>query len=360
MLIIDAHLDLAWNALQWNRNLMHSVYSIRIQESHTPGKGRAQNTVALPELRQGRFALCCATMLARSTGNPVAHVDFASAAQCYGIAQGQLAYYRALERDGAIRIIATWAELDRHMQEWEDWDLAHPDISDQTPPLGFVLSMESADSIRDPQQLAQWWQDGLRVLGPAHYGLGRYTGGTATDRGLCPAGESLLAEMDRLGMILDLSHFSDQAFWQALDLYQGPVLASHNNCRALVPHQRQFSDEQLRAIFQRDGVIGAAMDAWMLQPGWIIGHTTNERVTLSNAVDHIDHICQLAGNSRHAAIGSDLDGGFGREQSPNDLDTIADLHKLCDLLAGRGYRDADIRAIMHGNWLALLRRSWAR
>jgi membrane dipeptidase len=164
--------------------------------------------------------------------------------------------------------------------------------------------------------------------------------------------------MDRLGMILDLSHFSDQAFWQALDRYTGPVLASHNNCRALVSHQRQFSDEQLHAIIERDGVVGVALDAWMLQDGWIVGHTSNEQVTLDNVVDHVDHICQLAGNSRHAAIGSDLDGGYGREQSPSDLDTIADLQKIGGLLTDRGYGNDDICAIMHGNWLRLLRHSW--
>jgi membrane dipeptidase len=136
------------------------------------------------------------------------------------------------------------------------------------------------------------------------------------------------------------------------------VLASHNNCRALVPHQRQFSDAQLRAIFERDGVIGAAFDAWMMQLGWVSGQSTNEGVTLNTVVDHMDHVCQLAGNSRHAGIGTDLDGGYGREQSPCDLDTIADLQKLAGLLADRGYNDEDIGAIMHGNWLRLLRQAW--
>jgi membrane dipeptidase len=358
MLMIDAHLDLAWNALQWNRDLLRSVYDIRVQENRTPGKGRAQNTVALPELRQGRVALCFATMLARCTGNPVPDLDYPSPTQCYGVAQGQLAYYRALEQGGHVRIVTDRTELDRHVSEWEAWDAAHPTSVDPTPPPGLVISMESADPILAPSQLLQWWEAGLRVLGPAHYGIGRYAGGTATELGLNALGESLLAEMERLGMILDLSHFSDKAFWQALEQYDGPVLASHNNCRALVPHQRQFSDGQLRAIFQRDGAIGVALDAWMLQPGWIIGHTTHERVTLANVVDHMDHICQLAGNSRHAAIGSDLDGGFGREQSPNDLDTIADLQRLIGLLAERGYRDDDVKAIVHGNWLRLLRRNW--
>jgi membrane dipeptidase len=166
--------------------------------------------------------------------------------------------------------------------------------------------------------------------------------------------------MEQLGMMLDLTHFSDQAFWQALDRYHGPLLASHNNCRVLVPHQRQFSDVQLKAIFERDGVIGVALDAWMLQPGWIVGKSTNEHVTLENVVDHVDHICQLAGNTRHVGIGSDLDGLFGREQSPRDLDTIADLQKLGDLLARRGYREADVAAILHGNWLRLLRQAWSR
>jgi membrane dipeptidase len=167
--------------------------------------------------------------------------------------------------------------------------------------------------------------------------------------------------MERLGIVLDLTHCSDEAFWQALEHYNGPVLASHNNCRALVPNQRQFTDDQLRAIIERDGVIGAALDAWMLKPAWSIGehhNPANPVVTLSDVVDHIDHICQLAGNARHAAIGSDLDGGFGREQSPSDLDTIADLQKLAGLLAARGYGETDIAAIMHGNWLRLLRSVW--
>ncbi len=367
MLIVDAHLDLAWNALQWNRDLLQSVYTIRIQEKGIPGKGRAQGTVALPEMRQGRVALCFGTALARSTGHPVPHLDYPSPAQSYAIAQGQLAYYRALGREGHLRILTNLSELNAHMAAWEGWEasLGEPPAggharrdTEGPPPLGIVISMEGADPIRDPDQLPEWWEAGLRILGPAHYGPGRYAGGTGTESGLTALGTGLLDEMDRLGMLLDLTHFSDQAFWQALEQYHGPVLASHNNCRQLVPHQRQFNDAQLRAIFQRDGVIGAALDVWMLLPGWIEGHSTNAGITLADVVDHIDHICQLAGNSRHAAIGSDLDGGFGREQSPSDLDTIADLQRLAALLAERGYSGGDVAAIMHGNWLRLLRQSW--
>lgn len=356
MLVIDAHLDLSLNALQWNRDLRQSAYTIRANEAGLPGKGRAQNTVALPEMRRGRVALCFATLLARSTGHKVAHMDYESPAQAYAIAQGQLAYYRALELDGHARIIEDAESLRAHIAEWGAWQEAGA-VDGSEPPLGFVISMEGADPIREPDQLAAWWDAGLRLLGPTHYGPGRYAGGTGTELGLTEPGEPLLREMMRLGMALDMTHLSDQAFWQAADIYAGPLLASHNNCRALVPHQRQFSDEQLRYLIERDGVIGAAFDVWMLQPGFIKG-TSNAGVTIDTVIDHIDHICQLAGNSRHAAIGSDLDGGFGREQSPCDLDTIADFQLLPGKLAARGYRDDDIANILYGNWLRLLFGAW--
>ena len=356
MLIVDAHLDLAWNALQWNRDLSQSVYTIRTNEGHLAGAGRGQGTVALPELRQGRVAICFATLLARSTGRPEPGVDFASPAQAYGTAQGQLAYYRALESLGEARILTTLAALNHHLEAWTDWE-GSPQR--QSPPIGLIVSMESADPLLTPGEAEAWWQAGVRVIGPAHYGPGRFAGGTGTELGLTPAGLALLAEMERLGLLLDLTHLSDQAFWQALARYGGPLLASHNNCRALVPHQRQFDDAQLRAIIDRDGVIGAALDNWMIRPGWQRGRADNAPVALQHVLDHIDHVCQLAGNSRHAAIGSDLDGGFGREQSPGDLDTIADLQKIPGLLAGRGYGEGDIADILHGNWLRLLRRCWA-
>ncbi|MCC6170096.1 MAG: membrane dipeptidase [Caldilineaceae bacterium] len=354
MLIVDAHLDLSMNALQWNRDLLRSAYTIRTMEQTVPGKGRAQGTVAYPEMRRGRIFLSVATLIARSTGKPAPHIDYATEAQAYGMAHGQLAYYRALEQQGHVRILTDTAALEAHVAEWQAWDAAHTELTEETPPLGFVISMEGADPILWPEQLGEWKAAGLRLLGPTHYGTGRYAGGTATELGLTEIGVRLLQEMDRLGVLLDLTHCSDQSFWQALEHYHGPVLASHNNCRALVPHQRQFSDAQLQAIFERDGVVGVALDTWMLLPGWVVGQSTNEQAPLAKVVDHIDHMCQLAGNCRHVGIGTDLDGGYGREQSPVDLDTIADLQHLTDLLSRRGYADADIRAIMHGNWLRLL------
>jgi membrane dipeptidase len=359
MLMIDAHLDLAWNAHQWNRNLLHSVYTIRAQETNLPEKGRAQGTVAFPEMRRGRIAICFATLMARSTGTPLPHIDYASPTQAFGIARGHLAYYRALENERHIRIITKRAQLEQHIAEWEAWDAAHTEDTVQTPPIGLVVTMESADPILHPEEVGDWFEAGLRIIGPAHYGPGRYAGGTGTELGLSELGVQLAQAMGPAGLMLDVTHLSDQSFWQALEHYKGPaVLASHNNCRALAPHQRQCSDEQLRAIIARGGVIGAAFDIWMVVPDWNRGKTTNKDATMTMIVDHIDHVCQLAGNSQHAGLGSDLDGGYGREQAPGDLDTIADMQQVKDILAKRGYKDDDVANIMYRNWVRLLRSAW--
>jgi membrane dipeptidase len=217
--------------------------------------------------------------------------------------------------------------------------------------------MEGADPIVAPAQAEAWWDDGLRALGLSHYGKGQYSVGTGDAGPLTPAGFDLLREMERLGMILDATHLSDPSFFQALDAFGGPVLASHNNCRALVPGDRQFSDEQLKLLIERGAVIGAVLDAWMLHPGWERGKTRPEVLGLEAVADHIDHVCQLAGTSRHAAIGSDLDGGYGTEQTPRDLDTIADLQNLAGILGRRGYAEADIDLIFHGNWLRFFGRA---
>src|ERR1044071_7373449 len=268
MMIIDAHLDLAWNALQWNRNIQHSVYTIRTSESNLAGAGRGQGTVALPEMRKGRVALCFATLLARSTGRTVQNVDYGSPYQAYAVAQGQMAYYHALDSAGGIHLITNKEELDRHISAWQQWE-EKTDLPQPRP--GLVISMESADPILLPEQLSAWKEAGLRVIGPAHYGPGRYAGGTSTELGLGFEGKQLLREMEKQGILLDLTHLSDESFWEAMDCFGGFMLASHNNCRALVPHQRQFDNKQIHAIISRQGVIGAALDNWMIRPGWTRG-----------------------------------------------------------------------------------------
>jgi len=357
MLIFDAHLDLAWNAIDWNRDLRLPVAEIRRleHEQGLTGKGRGQGTVAFPELRRGKIAVFIATLLARllRPGAMPAVQRYSSMPAAYAAAYGQLAYYRALERDGVLHWIKDWPTLESHVQSWKR--------DDGTQPLGFILSMEGADPVLRPEQVQEWYDAGLRIIGPAHYGPSPYARGHNMEGGLFEQGPALLREMQRVGMILDVTHLSDQCFYEALDIYAGPILASHHNCRALVNDPRQLTDDQIKRLIARGAVIGAALDAWMMVPGWIRGETTPKRagVKLEHVIDHIDRVCQLAGNARHAAIGTDLDGGFGREQSPMDLDTIADLQRLPELLRNRGYDQAAVEGILHGNWLGFFRDAWS-
>ncbi|HCN27550.1 MAG TPA: peptidase M19 [Verrucomicrobiales bacterium] len=357
MLTFDAHLDLSLNALGgFNRDLRLPVHEIRRCEAGMTGKGRAGGTTAFPEMRQGRVGICVATQLAGCMPGVTPIANWMSPEQAYAETQGQLAWYRAMEEQGHMRQIMDLAGLEKAVAHWED--NSEPDDS---KPIYYILSLEGADSIRSVGHLEKHWEQGLRAMGPAHYGVCRYAMGHDTPGGLPACGRDLIREMDRLGMILDVTHLSDESFWEALDIFDGAVWASHSNCRALVPDPRQFSDEQIKALIGRGAVIGAALDAWMMIPGWIRGTTTPQETGLKLEVicDHMDHVCQLAGNALHCGIGTDLDGGYGTEQTPEDLDTIADLARIPAMLEKRGYSAGDIAGIMHGNYLRLLRGAWA-
>lgn len=351
MIVIDGHLDIAMNAFYMNRDLRMTVDEIRESERGIERKGFGCNTVSFPELRRGEVALCFCTVLARTKSGRTSNIDFRTQEIAYSHAQGQLAYYREMERQGDIRMLADWPAIQAHMEQWE----ADP----QTTPLGMVLTMEGADPIVGPDQLPLWWEDGLRAISLAHYGPSEYAHGTESLGPVTERGYELLDAMNEIGFVLDITHLNDESFWQAVELFPGPIWASHSNCRALVPGDRQLTDDMIRHMIERDGVIGAACDAWMLQPGWIRGETTPENVSIDDVVNHIDHVCQLAGNANHAAIGTDLDGGYGTEQTPRDLDTIVDLQKIPGILAERGYSEDDIEKIMYRNWLRILERVMA-
>jgi membrane dipeptidase len=259
-------------------------------------------------------------------------------------------------RKGVLRELPNLKTLRTHLAEWQAF-LANPSTT-KRPPIGFILSMEGAPPILKPTDVQEWYDAGLRLVGPAHYGPNEYCHGTGCEGGLTADGRELLREMDKVGMLLDATHLADQSFWEALDIYQGPVLASHHNCRALVPGDRQLTDEQIKALIARGAVIGAAFDNWMIIPGYKKWVTPSSEVSLEHIADHIDHICQLAGNAKHSGIGTDLDGGFGKEQSPGDLDTIADVQKLRGIFEKRGYKPDDIEGIFWRNFVGFFERAW--
>lgn len=355
MLIFDAHLDLSMNAMEWNRNLTWEVAEIRkMEEGMVDKPDRGKNTVSLDAMRKGHIGICVATQIARyvKKSNPLP--GWNSPEQAWAQTQGQLAWYKSMEEIGEMTHITNLSQLEHHISLW-NLD------SNKKKPIGYILSLEGADSIISIAHLEKSYAQGLRAIGPAHYGPGTYAFGTDSTGGIGAKGKELLREITRLNLILDVTHLCDQSFWETMNVYGGPVWASHNNCRALVDHNRQFSDEQISELISRKAVIGMALDAWMMVPNWVRGQSSPKTmgVTLNTMVDHIDHICQLSGNSLHVGIGTDLDGGFGKEQCPSDLDTISDLQKVPTLLTARGYSDEDIRNITSENFLRFLKNTWS-
>ena len=344
MLIFDAHLDLAFNGVDWNRDLRMSIAEIRAQEAtlKMTDPGRGTNTVSFPELRAAGIGVGVATLFARQEQAIDHPFGCTTPEACYAVAMSHLHYYRAMERRGWMRPIRNRGELQQHLRDCKA-DAAGT-------PFGFILSMECADAVLDPDNIREWHELGLRAIGITHYGANRFGGGTRNETGLAADALPLLRNIEELGIALDLTHLSDPAFWQVADRFNGRVLASHQNARRFCDWQRQFSDEQVKMVIQRKGVLGMALDAVMLQPGWVRG-TSKPEITLERVAENIDHICQLAGNCTNVGIGSDLDGGYGFEQTPSDLNTIADLRKIIELLAKRGYPATDIEAVMHGNWV---------
>ena len=370
-LIIDSHLDISWNALSYDRDQLRSIAELRQAEAGMTGKFRGNCTVSLPEMRKGGVGVCLATVLCRALpqyegggegdlgalgdrarGEVILreNLDFANQTIACATARGQLAYYQLLEEQGQMRMIRDVKTLD------EVWGMWRQGLTDDLP-IGYIFSMEGCDPVLNPEHLEWWFDQGLRTACIAHYGPGCYAMGTGGDGPLTDAGVELVKQFERLGMVLDVAHIGDTALSQAMDIYTRPVFVSHGNCRALVPHDRQFSDEQILAIAERRGVIGVVMDNWMILENTRHDSSSKTDVPLSKLVDHIDHICQLAGSVENVGIGSDLDGGFGREMTPSEVDTIADIQKLAPVLADRNYSDADIDAIFHGNFLRFFRET---
>jgi membrane dipeptidase len=363
MFIVDAHQDIAYNALEWGRDLRRSVAETRALEAREhPDYCRedAQGgicMVGLPELRRGGVAIVFGTLFAYplvGVGkgvNPRYRLtqSYRDPDGAWPVAREQLDYYRRLAQEAGVWLLLTQEDLERFIGAWSQSNGADPQR-----PFGIVPLMEGADAVRRPEEAEDWFAAGLRVLGLAWAHGSRYCGGNGRPGPLTPEGRRLLHHMQRVGLVLDTSHLAEESFWQALEQFEGTVIASHSNCRALVDSPRHLSDAMIRAIAERGGVIGIAPINPFLYANW--KRSQPFAVSLRRVVEHIDHVCQLTGSANHVGIGSDLDGGFGRDETPEELETVADFPRLAEALAAAGYAQEDVVRIMGGNWLRLLER----
>ena len=322
-LIIDGHLDLSMNAMVWNRDLRRPISEIRLLEKGmTDLPDRENSTVSFPSMREGNIGLCFGTLIARYAKPTHPLGGWRSPEQAWGMVMAQLAWYEELERQGELKMIKTDVDLQNHLTAWQDHS--------QNQAIGFLLTLEGADSIVTLDHLDVLYDRGLRAIGPAHYGPGTYAYGTNSEGSIGEKGKSLLTKMSNLNMALDATHLCDISFWEAMEHFEGTIWASHSNCRSLVNHNRQFSDQQIKTLIEKDAVIGMPLDAWMMVPNWTRGesHPSNTSVLLDDMLDHLAHICSNAGNTNHVAIGTDLDGGFGNEQCPSDIETNCRFAKI--------------------------------
>ncbi len=348
-LIIDAHQDLAWNMLSFGRDYTRSAVTTRRLEQQTQNPTFNGDTLlGWSDYQEARVAIIFATLFA----SPLRHKEGPWDSQCYADADEAHklyslqadAYHRLVEKHPhQFRLLSSQSDVDSHLQEWEDETITHP--------VGLVILMECAESIRSPADLELWWQRGVRLIGPAWAGT-RFCGGTQEPGPLTKQGFALLEGMAELGFALDLSHMDEKAVLDALDFYAGPILATHANSAALMigsDSNRHLSNRVIQGAIEREAVIGVIPYNLFLLPGWTL-KDGREHISLDQVVAHIDHICQIAGDALHVGIGSDFDGGFGLQHTPIEIDTIADLHKLVPLLDKKGYNTADIAAIFGQNW----------
>ncbi len=352
MLIVDAHLDLAYNALR-GRDVVLPANEQRTDADGIP-------SVGLPDLRKGGVDLICATIFCEPAGAGDSSSGYRTADEAHAQAMRQFRWYQRQFAIGTMSPITAAGELPVASKiAPKALKATKPDILSPLPPpaapapIRSILLMEGADPIRNHSDVDQFVEMGMRAIGLA-WRQTRYAGGTGAPGPLTPDGIKLIPRLDHHHLIHDVSHLAEESFWQLLDLTEGPVMASHSNCRAIVPTDRQLSDEMIRALLRRDAVIGINFYDKFLLPPDQAGH---RRATLADLIAHIRHLCDLAGDARRVGIGTDMDGGFGRNQIPVEIATSADLPRLADALAAADFSDADIHGIMGGNWLAFFQRS---
>ena len=360
-MIIDSHEDIAWNIVNLKRDYTQSAKSIRESEKNTPIPAFNGNTLlGWPEYQAANVGIIFATLFCdpcRLDQGKYPIRVYETPQQAHTCYRENLDAYERLTDDHPekFQMIRKLSELENHISSWQAHELQ---TSDPPPPVGMVILMEGAEGIVEPPQVEDWYEWGVRMIGPAWAG-NRYCGGTREPGPLTKAGFELLDVMSSFNLILDISHMDHQSARQSLDFYEGQVIASHANAESLIneiPINRHLQDETIEQLIARDGVIGIVPLNAFLDWDWR-NKGGKSAVTLDEVVAQIDHICQIAGDTQHVALGTDFDGGFGVESVPQEIDTIADLPKLGPRLSEKGYNVDDIERIFCGNWLRILRNN---
>jgi membrane dipeptidase len=358
-LIIDSHQDLAWNMLTYGRDYTRSVIETRRLENGTKTPERnGDSIVGWPEYQRGKVAVVFSTLFAAPARKKESFDSlwYADAKSAYGLYRNQIDVYRKLadSQPNKFRLVSSGKELDSVIEHWNT-----PMQTDEGHPVGLIYLMEGSEGIRSPDELGEWWDLGLRMIGLAWTG-NRFCGGTGEPGPLTDEGRQLISAMADYNFILDLSHMDEASAFESLDRYEGPVIATHANCAALMQGaetNRHLPDHVIRGLIERDGVIGLIPFNTFLKVGWKRDRgSRREEVPLDVLISHMDHVCQLAGDSLHVGIGSDFDGGFGLQSIPPELDSIADLQMVASKLVERGYSASDAENILGGNWLRFLRK----
>ncbi|MCS7179206.1 MAG: membrane dipeptidase [Anaerolineae bacterium] len=348
-IIVDAHEDIAWAGLALGRDYLRSAWETRrLEEGTEVVRRNGQCMLGLPEWLAGRIALICGSIFVAPRTAEVGGWDpqsYADAEEAFRRACEQMDYYERLaERSERIGLVGSQADLEGVLASWDS----------DSPQVGILPALEGADPIRRPEDVEYWWKRGVRLVGLAWAAGSRYAGGNRAPGPLTDAGRALLEVLAESGMIMDVSHLAEEAFWEIIDRYEGPIVATHANPRARVPGPRQLSDRMIRALAARDGVVGVVPYNRFLVPEWSPADG-KAAATLQDVAAAIDHVCQVVGDADHVGLGSDFDGGFGAEAAPLGIDTVADLPKIADALAERGFTESDIAAVMAENWLRVLR-----
>jgi membrane dipeptidase len=355
MLIVDMHRDIAYDAIDCDRDYRLSVAeSRRLEAGISHPRRRGQTATGLPDAIAAHIALVGATLFVEPKNftpwgglNPMAHAisSYNTPQEAHDVAMRQLDYYIQLAASQSnVRIVETHADLDAVLASYADG-------ADPAKRLhGMVILMEGADPVIEPTQFGTWYERGVRILGTS-WSQTRYAGGTQAPGPLTDLGRELLKEMAKYNAVLDISHMAEEACMESLETYPGPIFASHANPRAFCDTDRHLTDEAIKLLAKRDGVMGLVLLRLFWKTDWKPG----EPIDIDQIANAVDYVCQLTGSNRHVGIGTDWNAGMGNDEYPNDFDNVADLWKIADVLQKRGYSKADIDGLMSGNFIRKLR-----